>query len=237
VPARQAVTPVLIAITMSFSLVGCDPTGDDKVTVVAAGSQAPWPWETSPPTPTATESVTATPAVTPTPTLTPTSTPTSTPTPEPEPEPEPEPTATEPPAPPPEPPPAGGTLTAREADVVELTNKRRAKNGCDTPLRVDERLVAAAKGHSADMAARDYFDHVSPEGEDPGDRTAEQGYPEWSGENIAMGYPTPESVVAGWMESPGHRANLLNCDSVAIGVGASDSAENGIYWTQVFGSV
>jgi uncharacterized protein YkwD len=86
------------------------------------------------------------------------------------------------------------------------------------------------------MAARGFFSHVNPDGEGPGERTAEQGYPQWSGENIAMGYPTPEAVVSGWMESEGHRANILNCDSVAIGVGAADS-ESGIYWTQVFGSV
>lgn len=238
-PARQAVTPVLIALTLSVSLTGCDPsaTGDDEFTVVTDSSQAPWPWETSPPTPMSTESATAT--ATATPTLTPTPTPTPrAPEPAPEPEPEPEPTATEPPPPPPppDPPAADGTMTAREAEVVELTNKKRAKNGCDTPLRVDDRLVAAAQGHSSDMATRDYFSHTSPEGDGPGERTAEQGYPEWSGENIALGYPTPESVVAGWMESEGHRANILNCDSVATGVGAADS-ENGIYWTQVFGSV
>ena len=117
-----------------------------------------------------------------------------------------------------------------------MTNQERADNGCDTPLHVDDRLVAAAQGHSADMAARDYFSHASPEGLGPGDRTAAQGYPQWSGENIAMGYPTAADVVAGWMDSDGHRANILNCDSVAIGVGAADSSD-GIYWTQVFGSV
>jgi uncharacterized protein YkwD len=120
---------------------------------------------------------------------------------------------------------------------VHLTNEERAESGCNTPLRVDDRLVAAAQGHSADMAARNYFSHTSPEGLGPGDRTAAQGYPQWSGENIAVGYPTAADVVAGWMDSEGHRANILNCDSVAIGVGAVDSAGNGIYWTQVFGSV
>jgi uncharacterized protein YkwD len=242
VPARQAVTPVLIALALTLGVTGCDPAAsDDEVTVVTDSSQAPWPWETSPPTPTSAESATVTPTATPTPTETATRTPTPTPTPtseppepEPEPEPKPEPTPTEAATPPP--PPAGGPITAREAEVVELTNKKRAKDGCDTPLRVDDRLVAAAQGHSADMATRNYFSHTSPEGDGPGERTAAQGYPQWSGENIALGYPTPEAVVAGWMESPGHRANILNCDSVAIGVGAADS-DRGIYWTQVFGSV
>ena len=87
------------------------------------------------------------------------------------------------------------------------------------------------------MAARDYFDHESPEGDGPGDRAAAQGYPDWSGENIAMGYATAESVVAGWMDSRGHRRNILECGSVAIGVGAVDSGDpqRGIYWTQMFG--
>jgi uncharacterized protein YkwD len=234
VPARQAVTPVLVAITLSLGLVACDPGADSgELTVVTDSSEAPWPWETSPPTPTARESgtVTATPTLTATPTPTPTPTPT-TESPEPEPEPE---TTAEPPAPAP-PPPTGGSLTEREAEVVAFTNQKRASAGCDTPLRVDDRLVAAAQGHSADMAARDYFSHTSPEGLGPGDRTAAQGYLQWSGENIAMGYPTAAAVVAGWMNSDGHRANILNCNSVAIGVGAADS-DDGIYWTQVFGSV
>jgi uncharacterized protein YkwD len=127
-------------------------------------------------------------------------------------------------------------MSEREAEVVALTNKERANEGCDTPLRIDDRLVAAAQGHSADMAARDYFSHTSPEGDGPGERTAAEGYPEWSGENIALGYPTAAAVVRGWMKSDGHRANILSCDSVAIGVGAADS-DKGIYWTQVFGSV
>jgi uncharacterized protein YkwD len=104
-------------------------------------------------------------------------------------------------------------------------------------LRTDDRLVAAARGHSVDMATRDYFDHESPEGEGPGERAAAEGYPDWSGENIAMGYSTPEAVVEGWMDSPGHRRNILDCTSVAIGVGAADSGDagRGIYWTQMFG--
>jgi uncharacterized protein YkwD len=121
-----------------------------------------------------------------------------------------------------------------EYEVVVLTNAERAADGCDVALRVDERLVAAAQGHSADMAERDYFDHDSPEGDGPGDRTAAEGYTEWSGENVALGYATAEAVMEGWMDSKGHRRNILNCDSVAIGVGAVDS-DRGIYWTQVFG--
>lgn len=216
---RHAVSSVVVAATLSAALVGCDPGGSNDLVVVTDSSQAPWPWETSPPTPTS--ATTATPTATSTPTETPTPTPTETPTPSPTPEPSSE----------PEPPPGGETPL--EYEVVELTNAERADEGCDS-LRVDERLVAAAQGHSADMAERNYFDHDSPEGEGPGERTAEQGYPSWSGENIAFGYATAEDVVEGWMDSQGHRRNILNCDSVAVGVGAVES-ERGIYWTQVFG--
>lgn len=118
--------------------------------------------------------------------------------------------------------------------VVELTNAERESNGCDQPLRVDDRLRAASRDHSADMAERNYMNHTSPEGNGPGERAAAAGYEGWSGENIAMGYPTAEAVVDGWMNSDGHRSNILNCDSRAIGVGAADSSR-GVYWTQMFG--
>jgi uncharacterized protein YkwD len=81
---------------------------------------------------------------------------------------------------------------------------------------------------------RDYFSHTSPDGQGPGDRAAAAGYPRWSGENIAAGYPTPAAVVEGWMNSAGHRANILNCQSKATGVGY-DARRN--MWTQMFGFV
>ncbi|PRY02705.1 CAP domain-containing protein [Allonocardiopsis opalescens] len=120
-----------------------------------------------------------------------------------------------------------------EDEVVALTNRERTAAGCPA-LSVDERLHAAAEGHSGDMAERDYFSHESPEGDGPGERAAAQGYPRWSGENIAMGQPDAASVVQAWMDSPGHRDNILNCSSTDIGVGAVDSGR-GIYWTQLFG--
>jgi uncharacterized protein YkwD len=125
-----------------------------------------------------------------------------------------------------------GTSTY-EDEVTRLTNVERARAGCGA-VRVDARLQAAAEAHSKDMVDRDYFDHTSPDGEGPGDRAAAAGYPSWSGENIAVGYPTPEAVVQGWMNSTGHRANILNCQSKATGVGF-DQRKN--MWTQMFGSV
>ncbi|MFJ8631942.1 sigma-70 family RNA polymerase sigma factor [Streptomyces sp. NPDC093568] len=119
--------------------------------------------------------------------------------------------------------------------VVALVNKERANAGCG-PLAEDALLNKAAQGHSEDMAARDFFDHTNPDGADPGQRITAAGY-RWStyGENIAMGQQTPESVMESWMNSPGHRANILNCSFKDIGVGIHDGA-GGPWWTQAFGA-
>jgi uncharacterized protein YkwD len=117
------------------------------------------------------------------------------------------------------------------AEVTRLTNAERAKAGCGA-LRIDSRLTAAAQAHSEDMVDRDYFSHTSPDGKGPGDRAEAAGYQRWSGENIAAGYPTPAAVVQGWMNSAGHKANILNCQSKATGVGY-DARRN--MWTQMFG--
>lgn len=124
-------------------------------------------------------------------------------------------------------------ITALENRVAQLTNDQRRAHGCG-PLRFEERLRWATRYHSQDMARRNYFSHTSPEGKGPGDRANAVGYPRWSGENIAAGYATAEAVVQGWMNSEGHRANILNCQSKAIGVGVADSPR-GKYWTQMFG--
>ncbi|MFI1979600.1 CAP domain-containing protein [Streptomyces wedmorensis] len=118
--------------------------------------------------------------------------------------------------------------------VIALVNAERAKAGCG-PLSANAALTRAAQGHSDDMAARDFFDHTNPDGDGPGQRVTAAGYP-WStyGENIAMGQKTPEQVMEAWMNSPGHRANILNCDFKEIGIGIHSSG--GPYWTQVFGA-
>lgn len=84
--------------------------------------------------------------------------------------------------------------------------------------------------------SRDYFSHTSPDGSDPGDRVTAAGY-RWStyGENIAKGQSSPASVMDSWMNSPGHRANIVNCAFKEIGVGKQDSS-GGPVWTQVFGA-
>ncbi len=132
----------------------------------------------------------------------------------------------------PDPAPAAPNGAAEQ--VVALVNTERAKAGCG-PVRSNGRLATAATKHSADMAARDYFDHTSPDGTDPGDRITAAGY-RWStyGENIARGQRTPASVMDSWMNSAGHRANILNCDYKELGVGIHN-ASGGPWWTQAFG--
>ncbi|MEU9842723.1 CAP domain-containing protein [Actinomadura sp. NPDC048032] len=126
-----------------------------------------------------------------------------------------------------------GGSSGPEASVVSLTNAERAKHGCPA-LRTDARLVTAARKHSADMAANDYFDHTSRNGDSPWKRMEDAGYSSPGAENIAKGYPTASAVVKGWMDSPGHRANILNCGLRAIGVGMA-SGSGGRLWTQDFG--
>ncbi|MFC8585152.1 CAP domain-containing protein [Streptomyces sp. NPDC057217] len=136
--------------------------------------------------------------------------------------------------------PGGGTAGAGKAeryvrDVVALVNAERAEAGCGR-LRSEKRLRAAAQAHADDMAARDYYAHGSPEGRDGGDRMRSAGYA-WStwGENIHRGPKSPALAVADWMESPGHRANILNCAFEDIGVGVSLDA-GGPWWVQNFGA-
>ncbi|WP_307826447.1 sigma-70 family RNA polymerase sigma factor [Streptomyces pactum] len=138
------------------------------------------------------------------------------------------------PPPPPRPPrrprrrPGGG-------EVVQLVNAERARNGC-APMSVNSRLTAAAQGHSDDMARRDFFDHTNPDGAGPGERITAAGY-RWStyGENIAAGQRTAADVMRSWMDSPGHRANILNCSFTEIGIGYREGA-GGPWWTQNFGA-
>ncbi|WP_236542813.1 CAP domain-containing protein [Spiractinospora alimapuensis] len=122
---------------------------------------------------------------------------------------------------------AGG---ATVDEVVRLTNSERAAAGCDA-LRVDDRLTQAAQDHSEDMARREYMDHETPEGLDPSDRAEAAGYDALSGENVAAGQRSAQEVVDAWMNSEGHRRNIVDCDNVAIGVGERD-----FYWTQKFGA-
>jgi uncharacterized protein YkwD len=130
-------------------------------------------------------------------------------------------------APPPPPPPPPGAVD----QVVALANDARAAAGCG-PLRVDARITAAAQAHSDDMAVNGYFSHDSLDGRSFADRLRAAGYPSPGGENIAQGQRTAQSVHQAWMNSSGHRANILNCGFTAIGVGLNQTAWT---WTQDFG--
>jgi uncharacterized protein YkwD len=131
---------------------------------------------------------------------------------------------------------SGDRLTVTEDTVTDLVNRERAKAGCTQMLHTDERLRAAARGHSEDMARNNYFSHVSRDGSTFVDRIAGAGYPkrDAAAENIAYGYATPADVMKGWMNSEGHRTNILNCSYKAIGVGVAYRG-NTPYWTQDFG--
>lgn len=118
--------------------------------------------------------------------------------------------------------------------TVCLVNYQRAVNGLP-PIYVDSRLQSAAQGHAEDMVARGYFAHTSPEGCGPICRAVEQGYRGGAAENIAYGYTTPNEAVTGWMNSPGHRANILTYDYWTMGSGTT--SEGGGMWVHTFGTV
>ncbi|MFF3099157.1 sigma-70 family RNA polymerase sigma factor [Streptomyces cyaneofuscatus] len=144
-------------------------------------------------------------------------------------------TAAPAPKPPPPPAPAPAPPASEGGQVLQIVNTERAKEGCG-PVTSNDLLATAAQRHSADMASRDYFSHTSPDGTDPGDRITAAGY-RWStyGENIAKGQRTPADVMRSWMDSPGHRANILNCSFKEMGIGKVDSG-GGPVWTQKFGA-
>lgn len=123
--------------------------------------------------------------------------------------------------------------SAAEAEVLRLVNQERAKAGC-SPLAANSALTKLAETFSDDMAARDFFDHTDPNGKSPWDRAAVAGITDLGGENIARGQADAAAVMQAWMNSPGHRANILNCDFKTLGVGVH-FGPGGPWWTQDFG--
>ncbi|SBT53134.1 CAP domain-containing protein [Micromonospora auratinigra] len=125
-------------------------------------------------------------------------------------------------------------VSAELQQVVDLVNKERAKAGCKA-LGIDDKLMLAAQRHSQDQADHKTMSHDGSDGSDVGDRLDRVGYA-WRayGENVAWNQQTPAAVMDAWMNSPGHRANILNCSFTEIGVGVARS--NGPYWTQDFGT-
>lgn len=119
--------------------------------------------------------------------------------------------------------------------VLELVNAERENNGL-SPLKWDDKLAAAAQSHCDDMVARNFFAHENPDGKTPHERIKETGASfMMTGENIAAGQDSPETVMMSWMNSDGHRANILNPSYTSIGIGVTKGGGYGIYWTQCFG--
>ncbi|MEV6347268.1 CAP domain-containing protein [Actinoplanes sp. NPDC051851] len=118
--------------------------------------------------------------------------------------------------------------------INSLINVQRTSHGC-AALKVNAALTTAARGHSAWMAQTGTFSHTGKGGSNFVAREKAAGYRSPSAENIAWGYRSANEVVTGWMNSPGHRRNILNCQSKTVGVGVV-RAENGTpYYTQDFG--
>jgi uncharacterized protein YkwD len=152
--------------------------------------------------------------------------------------------------------PSGGTTTAAstcnlpdfQASLLARVNQVRASGancgsdgvfGAAAPVTWNDKLAAAAAGHSQDMAAQNYFSHTSADGRTLGDRVTATGYA-WTslGENIAAGYPSANAVMDGWIASPGHCANLMNAGFAEVGVacvaGTAGDAYS-TYWTMDLG--
>lgn len=122
-------------------------------------------------------------------------------------------------------------LSQFEQQVVQLTNKQRTSHGLK-PLKIDPTLSKMARDKSQDMANNHYFSHTSPTYGSPFNMMKQYGISySYAGENIAEGQQTPQEVVNAWMNSPEHRANILNPHYTQIGVGY---AANGNIWTQDF---
>lgn len=122
-------------------------------------------------------------------------------------------------------------ITSYEQQVIDLVNEQRVKSGLKA-LTANWELSRVARYKSQDMHDKKYFSHTSPTYGSPFDMMKSFGISyRYAGENIAQGYKTPAAVMGGWMNSSGHRANILNSSYTQIGVGY---VADGNYWTQMF---
>ncbi|MEH7356079.1 CAP domain-containing protein [Neobacillus drentensis] len=127
--------------------------------------------------------------------------------------------------------PTTGTVSQYVQQVINLTNAQRSKNGLPA-LKADTQLNGIAQKKSVDMQQKNYFSHTSPTYGSPFDMMRDFGVTYKSaGENIAQGQRTPQEVVTSWMNSEGHRKNILSSNFTHIGVGFE---ETGKHWTQMF---
>ncbi|MEW1645574.1 CAP domain-containing protein [Streptomyces sp. NPDC091219] len=125
------------------------------------------------------------------------------------------------------------TEAAAEAEVLRLVNEQRALVGCSA-VSANSSLTTLAENFSEQMADQDFFDHTDPSGATPWDRAEKLGITNLGGENIARGQADAAAVMDAWMNSPGHKANILNCDFKTLGVGVHFGT-GGPWWTQDFG--
>lgn len=203
----------------------------------------PKPVPTAAPAPIATPKPVATPTPKPAPTATPRPVPTATPRPVPTATPRPTatplPVATPRPTATPSPTPSNnagdpcniGGFPAEIIEICQLTNKERAAQGVG-PLTLDAKIVAVAQAFALDMYARNYFSHTSPSGSTMTSRLNAGGVAyKYAGENIAKGQRTPQEAMKSWMNSSGHRANILKSQYKKLGVGYQ---AQGKIWVQDF---
>ncbi len=126
------------------------------------------------------------------------------------------------------------SVSSYERQVVELVNAERAKNGLSA-LTLDSSVSKVARAKSQDMATNNYFSHTSPTYGNAGSMLKQFGIKYTAyGENIASGQKTPQQVVTAWMNSSGHRANILSSTFTKIGVGYVTNSSGKAYWTQMF---
>jgi uncharacterized protein YkwD len=128
---------------------------------------------------------------------------------------------------------------AEMVQVIDLVNAERASSGL-APLAFNEKLTVSAQGYAEAMAKGNFFAHTAPDGSTMVNRAEAAGYSAWTflAENLGAGQRSPESVVAAWMKSPGHRANILSPDASEVGVGHAygDGTRYGHYWALEFGT-
>ncbi|GAA0623287.1 hypothetical protein GCM10009547_27920 [Sporichthya brevicatena] len=127
---------------------------------------------------------------------------------------------------------SGGSIDSMRQAILDLTNRARASAGCGR-LRYSTQLERSAQAHANDMAKHNYMSHTSRSGKNSDQRIRATGFNgDKTGENLANGFSSPESVFKAWMNSPSHRRNILDCKFKILGVGYVGS---GGYWVQHFG--
>ncbi|BFU46605.1 CAP domain-containing protein [Krasilnikovia sp. MM14-A1004] len=129
---------------------------------------------------------------------------------------------------------AAVTTSTLQSQLVTYTNNTRARAGCK-PIRVDSRLLLAARGHSAYQARTNKMSHIGANGSSFVDRAHRAGYAWPMSENVAYGYRTASETMKAWMASPGHRANIVDCRAKSMAVGVIYASNGTPYYTQMFG--